>query len=275
MVPQTREFDEWFNEVSEMMHREVDYRMEAATTERFYERLKDDQRYIVPQIVHEFCTDGVLCMTFERGVPINSAVMLSLPQSRRDKLGAASIEIAVRELFEWGEMQTDPNFGNYLIRLGNGKDIPDKTILLDFGAIRGFDANLLKVARNLIIAGYHHNHAEMVNSMQGYDFFDNMPVDVKPSMADVFVLATEPFSSPISNLDAPADAFNAKGEYIWKASMLHSRVMKLAAESMSSKFFSVPPKEFMFISRKFIGAYTFMTVIDARTDVRAMVGKYL
>ena len=57
--------------------------------------------------------------------------------------------------------------------------------------------------------------------------------------------------------------------------MLHSRVMKLAAESMSSKFFSVPPKEFMFISRKFIGAYTFMTVIDARTDVRAMVGKYL
>ncbi len=275
MVPQTREFDEWFNEVSEMMHREVNYRMEAATTERFYERLKDDERYIVPQIVHDYCTDGVLCMTFERGVPINSAVMLSLPQSRRDKLGAASIEIAVRELFEWGEMQTDPNFGNYLIRLGNGKDIPDKTILLDFGAIRGFDANLLKVARNLIIAGYHHDHAQMVASMQGYDFFDKMPVDVKPSMADVFVLATEPFSSPASNPDAPAEAFNAKGEYIWKQSMLHSRVMKLAAESMSSRFFSVPPKEFMFISRKFIGAYTFMTVIDARTDVRAMVGKYL
>ncbi len=210
MVPQTREFDEWFNEVSEMMHREVNYRMEAATTERFYERLKDDPRYIVPQIVHEYCTDGVLCMTFERGVPINSAVMLSLPQSRRDKLGAASIEIAVRELFEWGEMQTDPNFGNYLIRLGNGKDIPDKTILLDFGAIRGFDANLLKVARNLIIAGYHHSHADMVAAMQGYDFFDNMPADVKPSMADVFVLATEPFSSPENNPDAPAEAFNAK-----------------------------------------------------------------
>lgn len=275
MVPQTREFDEWFHEVSEMMHREVDYRMEAATTERFYERLKDDPRYIVPQIIHEFCTDGVLCMTFERGVPINSAVMLSLPQSRRDKLGAASIEIAVRELFEWGEMQTDPNFGNYLIRLGNGKEIPDKTILLDFGAIRGFDANLLKVARNLIIAGYHHNHKEMVESMQGYTFFDQMPADVKPSMADVFVLATEPFSSSLTNADAPAEAFNAKGEYVWKHSMLHSRVMRLAAESMSSKFFSVPPKEFMFISRKFIGAYTFMTVIDARTDVRSMVGKYL
>lgn len=275
LVPQTREFDEWFDEVSEMMHREVNYPMEAATTERFYERLKDDPRYIVPQIIHDYCTAGVLCMTFERGVPINSAVMLSLPQSRRDKLGAASIEIAVRELFEWGEMQTDPNFGNYLVRLGNGKDIPDKTILLDFGAIRGFDPNLLKVAHALIGAGYQHNKDQMIAAMQGYTFFDQMPHGTKPAMADVFMMATEPFSSPATNPDAPADAFDAEGKYIWKRSMLHSRVMKQAAESMTSRFFSVPPKEFMFISRKFIGAYTFMTVIDARTNVRAMITPFL
>ncbi len=275
LVPQTREFDEWFDEVSEMMHREVNYPMEAATTERFYERLKDDPRYIVPQIIHEYCTAGVLCMTFERGVPINSAVMLSLPQSRRDKLGAASIEIAVREIFEWGEMQTDPNFGNYLVRLGNGNDIPDKTILLDFGAIRGFDPILLKVARGLIGAGYNHNKDQMIAAMQGYTFFDQMPHGTKPAMADVFMMATEPFSSPATNPDAPANAFDADGKYVWKKSMLHSRVMRQAAESMTSQFFSVPPKEFMFISRKFIGAYTFMTVIDAHTDVRAMVAKFI
>ncbi len=275
LVPQTREFDEWFDEVSEMMHREVNYPMEAATTERFYERLKDDPRYIVPQIIHEYCTKGVLCMTFERGVPINSAVMLSLPQSRRDKLGSASIEIAIREIFEWGEMQTDPNFGNYLIRLGNGKDIPDKTILLDFGAIRGFDPNLLKVARGLITAGYHHNKDQMIEAMQGYTFFDQMPRGTKPAMADVFMMATEPFTSPVTNPDAPTNVFDTEGKYIWKQSLLHSRVMRQAAESMTSPFFSVPPKEFMFISRKFIGAYTFMTVIDARTDVRAMITPFL
>jgi predicted unusual protein kinase regulating ubiquinone biosynthesis (AarF/ABC1/UbiB family) len=43
------------------------------------------------------------------------------------------LEIAVRELFEWGEMQTDPNFGNYLVRLGNGDDVKDKIVLLDLG----------------------------------------------------------------------------------------------------------------------------------------------
>ena len=31
------------------------YSIEAATTQRFAERLKDDPRYIVPQIVDEFC----------------------------------------------------------------------------------------------------------------------------------------------------------------------------------------------------------------------------
>jgi len=275
LVPQTREFDEWFTEVSEMLHREVNYPTEAATTERFYERLQGDERYIVPRIIREYCTPKVLCMTYERGVPINSAVMLSLPQSRRNKLGAASIEIAVREMFEWGEMQTDPNFGNYLVRLGNGKDIPDKTILLDFGAIRDFDATLLRVAQNLIVAGYHHNKDQMIDAMSGYDFFDDMPASVKPGMADVFMLATEPFTSPENNPDVPEGVFDTEGNYNWKLSMLHSRVMKQAGDSMTSRYFSIPPKEFMFISRKFIGAYTFMTVIDARTNVRAMVAKYL
>lgn len=275
MVPQTREFDEWFEEVRDMMHREVNYRMETATTKRFYDRLKDDPRYIVPEIVDEFCTDRVICMTFERGVPINSPVMLSLPQARRNKLGEASLEIAVRELFEWGEMQTDPNFGNYLVRLGNGKDIEDKIILLDFGAIRQFDDTLLKVARGLIIAGAHHNKDEMVKAMQGYKFFDQMPEHVKPGMASVFITATEAFSTPENNPDLPEHVFDSEQRYNWKKSQLHARVMKQAAENMASRYFSVPPKEFMFISRKFIGAYTFMTVIDAHTNIRKMIKPFI
>ena len=272
MVPQTREFDQWFDEVREMMHREVNYKIESETTRRFASRLKDDPRYIVPQIIDEYCTDQVLCMTFERGVPINSPVMLSLPQERRNALGEASLEIAVRELFEWGEMQTDPNFGNYLVRLGNGLDVQDKIVLLDFGAIRQFDQHLLKVAHNLIFAGFNHNADEMVNAMTGYSFFDSIPQSIKPDMAKVFLLATEAFSTPLNNADLPAGVMDEQNRYDWKKSQLHSRVMQQASKSMASRYFSVP--EFMFISRKFIGAYTFMTVIEAKTNVRKMIQKY-
>ena len=275
IVPQTREFDQWFDEVREMMHREVNYQIEADTTRRFAARLKDDPRYIVPTIINEYCSDRVLCMTFERGVPINSPVMLSLPQERRNLLGEASLEIAVREIFEWGEMQTDPNFGNYLVRLGNGTDVHDKIILLDFGAIRQFDQHLLSVARNLIQAGYHHDSDMMVKAMTGYEFFDSIPQSIKPDMAKVFLLATEAFSSPLNNQELPAGIMDEHNRYDWKKSQLHSRVMQQASRSMASRYFSVPPKEFMFISRKFIGAYTFMTVIDAKTNVRAMIKKHL
>jgi len=274
MVPQTREFDQWFEEVREMMHREVNYKIEADTTRRFGARLKEDPRYAVPQIIDDYCTGQVLCMTFERGVPINSPVMLSLPQERRNALGEASLEIAVREIFEWGEMQTDPNFGNYLVRLGDGATVQDKIVLLDFGAIRQFDANLLKVARNLIEAGYHHDASKMVNAMTGYEFFDAMPLSIKPDMAKVFLLATEAFSSPLNNPDLPAGVMDEHLRYDWKKSQLHSRVMQRASKSMASRYFSIPPKEFMFISRKFIGAYTFMTVIEAKTNVRNMIQKY-
>ena len=275
MVPQTREFDQWFDEVREMMHREVNYGIEAATPRRFAERLKDDPRYVVPQIVDDYCTDQILCMTFERGVPINSPVMLSLPQERRNQIGEASLEIAVREIFEWGEMQTDPNFGNYLVRLGNAEDSQDKIVLLDFGAIRQFDEHLLSVARNLIHAGYRHNIDEMVRAMTGYEFFDSIPQSIKPDMAKVFLLATEAFSTTANNPDLPEGVMDENQRYDWKKSQLHSRVMQRASKSMASRYFSVPPKEFMFISRKFIGAYTFMTVIDAKTNVRKMVAKFL
>ncbi len=275
IVPQTREFDQWFDEVREMMHREVNYQIEADTTRRFAARLKDDPRYIVPTIINEYCSDRVLCMTFERGVPINSPVMLSLPQERRNQLGEASLEIAVREIFEWGEMQTDPNFGNYLVRLGNGTDVHDKIILLDFGAIRQFDQHLLSVARNLIQAGYHHDSDMMVKAMTGYEFFDSIPQSIKPDMAKVFLLATEAFSSPLNNQELPAGIMDEHNRYDWKKSQLHSRVMQQASRSMASRYFSVPPKEFMFISRKFIGAYTFMTVIDAKNNVRAMIKHHL
>lgn len=274
MVPQTREFDQWFDEVREMMHREVNYHLEAATTRRFAERLKDDHRYIVPKIIDEYCTNRILCMTFERGVPINSPAMLSLPQERRNLLGEASLEVTVREIFEWGEMQTDPNFGNYLVRLGNGADVQDKIVLLDFGAIRQFDDHLLQLARQLIKAGYHHDPQAMVNAMTGYDFFDSIPQSIKPDMAKVFLLATEAFSDPRNNREMPAGLMDEHERYDWKNSQLHTRVMQQASKSMASRFFSVPPKEFMFISRKFIGAYTFMTVIDAKTNVRAMIRQY-
>ncbi len=276
-VPQTKALDAWFNEISDLLKVEVDYIAEAQTTIRFYERLKDDERYGVPKVYEAYSTPRLLCLSFEEGVPVTNADLKSLPQRRRDALGKAAIDIMLNEIFVWGEMQTDPNFGNYLIRSepADKPDGKDKLILLDFGAMRQFDDHLLKIARNLMLAGFNYDKQQMINAMQGYEFFDSMSSEVKANMADVFLLATEPFRNPRLPQNKANNLIDEQGYYHWANSNLHKRLMESSASAMQSREFSLPPKEFMFISRKFIGAYTFLTVLNARTNTYDTLSKFV
>ncbi|WP_201574787.1 AarF/ABC1/UbiB kinase family protein [Psychrobacter sp. H8-1] len=275
MVPQTRALDTWFEEIRDLLHHEVDYDAEANTTERFYERLIDDPRYIVPKVNRQYSSKRLLCMTYEPGVSVTSEALQLLPHERQNAIGQAAIEIMMREIFVWGEMQTDPNFGNYLVRISDNENEIDKLVLLDFGAIRQFDDGLLTIAHNLLRAGYHHDHQAMMKSMTGYEFFDTMSDKVRSDIASLFLLATEPFSHPDSNPDIPADCLDSQNRYIWANSKLHSRISASATKAVQSFEFNLPPKEFMFISRKFIGAYTFLTVVNAHTDSEKLVKPFL
>lgn len=274
-VPQTRALDEWFEEIRNLLHNEVDYAVEAATTERFYGRLQDDPRYAVPKINRNYSSKRLLCMSYESGVSITSEALKSLPHERRNAIGQAAIELIMQEIFVWGEMQTDPNFGNYLVRISDDSSECDKLVLLDFGAIRQFDYNLLTIAHALLRAGYYHDQQAMIKAMTGYDFFDSMSDKVKSDVSTLFLLATEPFSKPELNPNIPSNCLDDKQRYIWANSKLHSRISASAKRAVQSFEFNLPPKEFMFISRKFIGAYTFLTVIDAHTDSEKLVKPYL
>ena len=269
-IPQTKSLDDWFDEIRELLYREVDYRMEADTTKRFAKYLMNDERYVVPTIYDNYSTDRLICMSFEHGIALNDQKVLALSQTRRNQLGQSAIQIVMREIFEWGEMQTDPNFGNYLVKLDdNGHD---KLVLLDFGAIKRFDNKLLSIAKNLLTAGYHQNKEQMKNAMIGYDFFDNLTGMPKDDVADVFLLACEPFAK--KDIIAPS-LLDKQGHYIWSKSDLYDRVMTTAKNGMASRKFALPPKEMMFISRKFIGAYAMLSTIDARTDSDEIIGRYV
>lgn len=274
-VPQTKALDAWFEEIGELLHREVDYRLEAETTKRFAHYLADDERYIVPTIYDNYSTNRLICMSFEAGISLNDPIITTLPQDRKNALGQAAIEIFMRELFEWGEMQTDPNFGNYLVRYEDGID---KLILLDFGAIKQFDDHLLSIAYGLISAGYHQDKQQMMAAMTGYAFFDRLNGKPKSDIAEVFLMACEPFAHAQAlktRHGGHSSHLDEQGLYIWSGSDLYARVMNAAKNGMQSREFSLPPKEMMFISRKFIGAYALLVALNARTDSDALVKKFI
>ena len=85
-------------------------------------------------------------MDFITGRPIET--LTDAAPEVRDAAMAALFELALRELFEFGFMQTDPNFANYRWQEDTGR-----LVLLDFGAARPVAPATAQAYRRLLRAG--------------------------------------------------------------------------------------------------------------------------
>lgn len=274
LVPLTAEFTEWLDEIRMMMNREVDYELELRTTARFKSLLQDDPRFIVPSVYPEYSSSNVIATSYEPGSVLNSPEVLGLSQERRNKLGIACLELCWKEVFEWGEMQTDPNFGNYFLRIGDSVE-DDKLVLLDFGAVRKFTPETLIPGKELIAGAYYHDVPRVKKAMMELGFMnEHFSDNAVREFSEVTFLAIEPFSN-INQFPPPKEFINERGEYLWAKSNLASRALKKASSSALSKHFTIPPKEFMFLSRKLIGAFTLMSIIEAEIKGQDVLEKFL
>lgn len=271
------EFEDWLEEVREMMHREVDYRLEASTTEKFRKMLADDPRFIVPRVLPEYSSSQVIASTYEHGHPVSSETVGELSLERRSALGKAALELFFRELFIWGEIQTDPNFGNYRIRIAGeeGDDTEhDRIVLLDFGAVQAYSREFLDPVIQMIQASYEDNLEAVIDGGVKLRFMSwDWPQDVLETFGRVCMSVLEPLSGDHDSW--PDYAVNSKGQYRWKQSDLPSRVARQAARSAISRYFRVPPSEFVFLNRKLIGVYTFIAVLYSEFNGEPLLRKYL
>lgn len=271
------EFSDWLEEVREMMHREVDYALEAATTEKFRQLLLDDPRFVVPRVLPEYSGPKIIASTYEHGHSLSAEVVKALPQERRDRLGKAALELFFRELFDWGEIQTDPNFGNYRIRVAGepGSDPDqDQIVLLDFGAVQAYSDDFLGPVIQMIRASYEQDLESVIDGGVRLHFMKtSWPRDVLETFAEVCMSVLEPLAP--ANYNWPEHAVNAEGQYRWKESDLPSRVARQAARSAISRYFKVPPKEFVFLNRKLIGVYTFIAVLKAEFNGEPLLRRFL
>lgn len=277
IVPITEEFEAWFNEIREMMHREVDYEHEKEKTQLFHDRLKDDPRFVVPRVYEQFCSKRVIATSYEPGVNIDSDACKSLSQPRRNKICAAALDLCWKEVFHWEEMQTDPNFGNYFVRLGDGENEPDKIVLLDFGAVREFSEETIGPGKKLIQAAYLHEEDLVLDALNELAFFrPKTPLEARRGLVKLCFMAIEPFADP-ERYPAPPHLLTENGEYIWGDSDLPARLSMQAGLSAagSSTHFTVPPRELMFLVRKIMGAYTFMSVLKAQLKGIEILAPYV
>lgn len=275
LVPITEQFQEWLDEISAMLKREVDYDLEAHTTQYFKDLLKEDERFVVPEIVPEYSTHNILCMSYEAGIPVTELKVEALSQKRRNNIGRAIMELCCQEVFQWNKMQTDPNFGNYLLRIDDSSAHKDQIILLDFGAIRDFEPNILGPGREMIRASWDHDVERLGRAMRALGFLEKeAPTRVLVDFANMCFEAVEPLQDP-ERFPVPAQVLNDKLEYMWGASDLPARIMARAGKNALSVHFNVPPKEFIFLVRKLLGAYTFLHVMQSEIRGNTLLEPFL
>ncbi|KZZ40602.1 ABC transporter [Oleiphilus sp. HI0130] len=266
-------FDEWLLEVREMMHREVDYVLEAETTQRFHELLKDDSRYIVPSVIQQYSNSHILATSYEKGVHVGSELAQALPQEQRDKLSASFLELFLNELFVWHEIQTDPNFGNYRIRIDEN-DV--RLVLLDFGAVQRYQSSFIQPVCSMIRSAYHRDLEGVIAGGISLNFMrPEWPREVLEQFGNVCMAVLEPLVPVASQGIDKAQYCDAQGRYLWNESDLPTRIAKIAARSAVSRYFKIPPKEFVFLNRKLVGVYTFISVLRARFDGEPILREYL
>jgi predicted unusual protein kinase regulating ubiquinone biosynthesis (AarF/ABC1/UbiB family) len=259
LIPRTPAFDELFKEVRQMLHQEVDYARELELTREFAAALKDDLRYVVPEVFPEFSSKRVIATSFEPGIAIDSPEVKALPQERRNAIARMVLELYFIELFTLGMMQTDPHFGNYRLRLGENGE-PDRLVLLDFGAVRKFPRKFLEPYYEMVGGAFRRDRERILRGARGLGFTQDGD---EPELLDRFADLCMMF----------AEAFHVK-DYDWASSDLPRRIASQGAQ-MALKFkLRAPPREVVFLDRKMGGIFIFMSTLKARFDVAESFERY-
>ena len=258
LAPRGLNLEPVYAEVREMLHREVDYLAEIDHVRRFADKLAGDARYVVPRAFEEYCSDQVLALSYESGLSVRDARVRALPQARRNALAEAALDLFLRELFDWGMVQTDPHFGNYRIRLDAGGD---RMVLLDFGATRLFGRGFVQGYRLMLRGALADDGAAVLRGAEGIGLMSaDFPAPVVQAFVELCELIVEPFRG---------------GAYDWGASDLPRRVGEKIARNALTRYFRIPPREIVFLHRRLAGVFILLAALGARWDGRPLLQRHL
>ncbi len=256
LLPGDLAFQPLLEEAKRQLHEEADYTREAASLDRFRRLVADDDRFQVPDTLDTLTTPEVLVMTYMDGVPIET--VRDLDPGERDRVAGALLQLALREVFEWGLVQTDPNFANYLYQPSSGR-----IQLLDFGASRSYPPERRAALGRLLGACLGGGEADVLEHAGevGYLGEDDPPA-YRAFVVDLLRLAVEPLAGG--------------GVYAFAGNDLARRMSeRLVDMRLRSRVGRLPPPDILFLHRKLGGLYLLLTRLGAKLPVRAVADPFL
>jgi predicted unusual protein kinase regulating ubiquinone biosynthesis (AarF/ABC1/UbiB family) len=236
------------------LYEEADYVREGAQMTRFGELLASSPEFVVPTLYPAFTTDRVLAMSFIAGAPIET--LGTAPQETRDTVMHALIGLVLRELFEFGVMQTDPNFANYRYQAETGR-----LVLLDFGAVRPISAATSAGYLGLLSAGLAGDREQVRDAAVAAGFLGEAAVRRHRGLVDRIIDVI------LSELNRPGPFDFGDRAFV---GTLREEATAMAADRDS---WHIPPVDTLFAQRKISGTALLAARLKARVDVRAMIAE--
>lgn len=233
---------------------ETDYLREGRELRRFGELLAGDPRYVVPELEDSLTTRRVLAMSFVEGAPVESLV--GAPQADRDAAMTALIELVLRELFDFGVMQTDPNFANYRWQAET-----KRLVLLDFGAARPVAPETAEAYRALIEAGLARDLDRVRETAARTGFIGEGALKAYRPQLDRMITAIDAAMNRPGPFDFGDRAF---------VPVVREEAERLLADRAA---WHVPPTETLFVQRKVSGTALLAARLKARVPVRELAAQ--
>ncbi|MFZ5446453.1 MAG: ABC1 kinase family protein [Myxococcota bacterium] len=242
--------------VGEMIHRELDYRLEAQALSHFGALVSDDPRFRTPTLVPELSNERLLVMTWLDGVGLDAA--RAWPAEARADVARALIRLFLRSVLEWGVVHADLHAGNVrLERTATGVRLG----LLDFGCVQSLDAPVaggLRLLLEGVTTAPHAPPEHWLARWEAVGFSRALLTPVQDELGAVSRLLLEPLLS-----DAPFDATR------WE---LNARFKALLGERRFAFRFAAPAS-FLFVTRAFVTLVQTLKALDAPVAWRPVLAE--
>jgi len=256
LLPATLDVAPLLAEAKRQLHEEADYRREAAQMRRYRDLLAGDPAFVMPEPIDELSGERVLAMDFIPGSAIET--LGQAPRETRDAAMGALFSLVLRELFEFGHMQTDPNFANFRWQADTGR-----IVLLDFGAARAVPQETSAAYRALMRAGLAEDRQALREALIAIGF-------VTPAILQRHGRAIDDMIEVLlGHLGKPGLFDFADRSFV---EQVRGQAEVIAADRAA---WHIPPANTLFVQRKVSGTAMLAVRMQARLPLRDMVAGFV
>ena len=224
-----------YDELSDRLKEELDYRREAANLKLYSYMLRDEPVVTLPEYVPELSTDRLLTMSWLDGTRVMPFLDTNPSQETRNEIAKNMFRVWYVPFYYYGVIHGDPHLGNYSLR-------DDNTInLMDFGSIRLFRPQFVAGVIELYKALRDQNRDQAVDAYENWGFtgLDNEAISVLNMWAEfIYAPLLEDTVRPIQEMRNGKAGRELAGK-------VHQELKRIGGIK--------PPREFVLMDRAAVG----------------------